>query len=53
MRCTRGASMSWPLSALCRAATSPLVTPAVAMVQGMVSVVDPKTSWCAKWLRLK
>ena len=22
-------------------------------VQGMVSVVDPKSSWCAKWLHLK
>lgn len=24
-----------------------------AVVQGVVSVVDPKTSWCAKWLHLK
>ncbi len=26
---------------------------AVNSVQGMVSVVDPKSSWCAKWLHLK
>ena len=24
-----------------------------AWLQGMVSVVDPASSWCAKWLHLK
>lgn len=30
-----------------------MLGPAPLRVQGMVSVVDPKTSWCAKWLHLR